>query len=89
MTTDDELDLLREMHNIPVPREHMQSFRVDDSVRIAMTRRPFKKRYTGQWSEELFVESEKLYTIPTTYMVKDLVDEQIDGTFYHPQLQLV
>ena len=59
-----------------------------DSVRIAMTRRPFKKGYTGQWSEELFVVSEKLRTIPTTYRVKDLVDEQIDGTFYHQELQL-
>ena len=54
-----------------------------------MTRRPFKKGYTGQWSEELFVVSEKLRTIPTTYRVKDLVDEQIDGTFYHQELQLV
>ena len=33
--------------------------------------------------------SEKLRTIPTTYMVKDLVDEQIDGTCYHQELQLV
>ena len=60
-----------------------------DSVRIAMTRRPFKKGYTGQWSEELFVVSEKLRTIPTPYRVKDLVDEQIDGSLYHQELQLV
>ena len=32
--------------------------------------------------------SEKLRTIPTTYRVKDLVDEQIDR-FYHQELQLV
>ena len=38
---------------------------------------------------ELFVVSEKLCTIPTTYRVRDLVDEQIDGTFYHQELQLV
>ena len=89
VTTDDELDLLRDMHNIQIPREPKQSFRLGDSVRIAMTRRPFKKGYTGQWSEELFVVPEKLRTIPTTYMVKDLVDEQIDGTFYHHEFQLV
>ena len=40
-------------------------------------------------SEELFVVSEKLRTIPTTYRVKDLVDEQIYGIFYHQELQLV
>ena len=33
--------------------------------------------------------SEKLRTIPTTYRVKDLVNDQIDGTFYHQELQLV
>ena len=89
VTTGDELDLLRDMHNIPVPREPRHSFRVGDSVGRAMTRRPFKKGYIGQWSEELFVVSEKLRTIPTTYRVKDLVDEQIDGSFYHKELQLV
>ena len=62
---------------------------MDDSVRIALTKRPFKKRYTGQWSEELVVVSEKLRTIPPTYRVKGLVDEQIDGTFYHQELQLL
>ena len=54
-----------------------------------MTRRPFKNGSTGQWSEELFVASEKFRTIPTTYRVKDLVNEQIDGTFYYQELQLV
>ena len=58
VTSDDELDLLRDMHSIPVPREPNQSFRVGDSVRIAMTRIPFKKGSTGQWSDELFVVSE-------------------------------
>ena len=75
VTTDAELDILRDMHNIQVPREPKQSFQVGDSVRIAMTRRPFKKGYTGKWSEELFDVSEKFCTIPTTYSVKDLVDE--------------
>ena len=89
VTSEDELYLLRDMHNIPVPREPNQSFQVGDSVRIAMMRRPFNKGYTGQWSEELCVASEKLSTIPTTYRVKDLVDEQIDRTFYHQKLQLI
>ena len=87
--TDDELDLLGNMHNIQVPREPKQSLRVGDSARIAMTRKPFKKTYTCQWSEELFVVSEKLRTIPTTYRVRDLVDEQIGGIFYHQELQLL
>ena len=70
VTPDEELDLLRDMYNIPVPRKPKQSFRVGDSVRIAMTK-------------ELFVVSDKLRTIPTMYRVNDLVDEQIDGILYH------
>ena len=54
-----------------------------------MTRRPFKKGYTGQWSEVLFVVAEKLRTIPTTYRIKGMVDEPIDGTFYPQEFQLV
>ena len=84
-----KLDLLRDMHNIQDTREPKQSFREGDSVCMAMMREPFKKGYTGQWSEQLFVVSERLRTIPTTYRVKDLVDEQIDGTFYYQGLQLV
>ena len=89
VTTDNELDLLRDMHNISVPSDPDQSFRVGDRVRIAMTRRPCKIRYTEQWSEELFVVPQKLCIITTTYMVKDLVVEPIDGTFYHQKLQLI
>ena len=83
--TDDELDLLRDMHNILAPREPKQSFRVGDSVRVTMTKKTFKKEYTDQWSKELFVVAGKHRTIPTTYMV----DEPIHGTFYHQELHLV
>ena len=48
VTTNDELDLLRDMYNIPVPREPKKSFRVGDSVCITMTRRPLKNRI--HWS---------------------------------------
>ena len=89
VTTDEELELLRYMHNISVPREPKQSFRVGDIVRIAKTRRPFKKGYSSQWSEQLFVVAEKFLTNPTTYGVKDQGDELIDITVYHQKLQLV
>ena len=49
VTLDDEFDLM-DMYNIPVPRQPKQSFRVGDCICIAMTRRPFKKRHTGQKS---------------------------------------
>ena len=50
------------------------------NIRIAMTRKPFKKVFTGQWSDKLFVVAKKLRTIPTTYRLKDLVDKPIERT---------
>ena len=75
MKDDEEVDLIRNKHNIPVPREPKKPFRVDDIVRIAITRRLFRKAYICQWSEVLFVSEERLPAIPTMYRVNDLVDE--------------
>ena len=81
MKDDDELDLPRDMHNISVLREHKLPYRTGDSVCIAMTRRPLKGIH---WAMELFVMTDKLHMIPTTYRVKDMANELIDGTFYEP-----
>ena len=86
VTTNAKPKLLRDMHNIPVPRQPKQSFRVGDIVHMAMTKYSSRKKYIGQWSKELFVVAEKHRTIPTTYMVKDMDGEPIDGTLYHHKL---
>ena len=64
-------------------------FKIGDTVRIVMTRMPFKKGYTGHWSEEIFIVTEKVKSIPVTYKLKDLMDENIKGTFYPQELQIV
>jgi len=52
-------------------------------------RRPFRKGYIGNWSEEIFVVSDRMPTVPVTYQLKDLAGEDIKGSFYENELQLV
>ena len=86
VTKDDELLLLTNMYTIASPKSN-RSLKIGDSVRIVMTRRPFKKGYTAQWSEEIFKVIEKVKSSPITYRLQDLMNEEIDGTFYIQELQ--
>ena len=44
------------------------------------------KGYTPNWSEEVFVIKKVKNTVPQTYVINDLKDEEI-GTFYEKQLK--
>ena len=50
--------------------------------RISKYKNIFAKRYTPNWSEEVFVVSKIKNTFPWTYVVNDLGDEEITGSFY-------
>ena len=39
------------------------------------------------WSEEVFIISKIKNTVPWTYVVNDLIGEEIIGTFYEKELQ--
>ena len=88
VTADNE-DMVRERLYPPKPKTLRWKFNVGDKVRISMQRRPFKKGYVGNWSEELFVVGTRLPTSPVTYKLKDLVGDDIKGTFYTDELQFV
>ena len=47
----------------------------------------FAKRYTPNWSEEIFVISNITNTVPWTYVINDLNGEELVGTFYEKDLQ--
>ena len=44
------------------------------------------KSYTENWSEEFFVMKKIKNTVPWTYDISDLNDEEIVGTFYETVL---
>ena len=64
-------------------------FKVGDHVRISKYKNIFAKGYTPNWSEEVFVIKRNKNTVPWTYAIGDLNDEEITGTFYGKELQKI
>ena len=62
-------------------------FKVCDRVRISKVKNIFAKRHTPNWSREIFIINKINDTVPNTYNLKDLNDEEIIGSFYDRGLQ--
>ena len=62
-------------------------FKVGDRVRISKFKNIFAKGYTPNWSTEIFIVDKINDTVPYTYNLKDLNDEEIIGSFYDRELQ--
>ena len=62
-------------------------FKVGDRVRISKFKNIFAKEYTPNWSTEVFIVDKINDTVPYTYNLKDLNDEEIIGSFYDRELQ--
>ena len=71
-------------------RKNHHKFEMGDYVRISQYRGTFRKSYRDKnFTEEIFIVVDKLFTNPPMYRVKDLKGELIDGTFYESELQRV
>ena len=62
-------------------------FKVGDRVRISKFKNIFAKGYTSNWSSEIFIVDKINDTVPYTYNLKDLNDEEIIGSFYDKELE--
>ena len=67
--------------------EKRSRFKVGDRVRISKFKNIFAKGYTPNWSREIFIVNKINDTVPYTYNIKDLNDEEITGSFYDRELQ--
>ena len=67
--------------------EKRSRFKVGDRVRICKFKNIFAKGYTPNWSREIFIVNKINDTVPYTYNIKDLNDEEIIGSFYDRELQ--
>ena len=67
--------------------EKDSKFKVGDRVRISRYKNVFAKGYTPNWSSEIFIVDKINDTVPYTYNLKDLNDEEIIGSFYDKELQ--
>ena len=61
--------------------------KVGDRVKISKFKNIFAKGYTCNWSTEIFIVDKINDTVPYTYNLKDLNDEEIIGSFYDRELQ--
>ena len=62
-------------------------FKVGDRVRISKFKNILAKGYTPKWSKEIFIVNKINDTVPYTYNIKDLNNEEIIGSFYDRELQ--
>ena len=62
-------------------------FKVGDRVRISRYKNIFAKGYMPNWSKEIFIVDKINDTVPYTYNLKDLNDEEITGSSYDKELQ--
>ena len=62
-------------------------FKVGDRVRISKFKNTFAKGYTPNWSTEIFIINKINDTVPYTYNLKNLNNEEIIGSFYDRELQ--
>ena len=62
-------------------------YKVGDRVRIVKNKKTFEKGFTPSWTEELFTINKVKPTKPVTYTIEDTKGEEIQGTFYEPELQ--
>ena len=62
-------------------------FKVSDKFRISKFKNIFAKGYAPNWSSEIFIVDKVNDTVPYTYNLKDLNDEEIIGSFYDKELQ--
>ena len=56
-------------------------FRVGDHIRISKYKNIFAKGYAPNWSQEIFVVERIKNTVPWTYEISDLNEEEIVGSF--------
>ena len=61
-------------------------FKVGDHVRISKYKNTFAKGYTPNWSEEVFIIHKVKNTVPWTYVINNLNDEEIMEIFYKKEL---
>ena len=64
-----------------------KKFKVGDTVRISRMKGIFEHGFLPNWSEQVYKIDSINNSEPVTYVLKDLQDEIIEGSFYAEELQ--
>lgn len=91
ITEANQMDVWRDiyMNDYKEKEKRKNKFKVGDLIKISNEKLRFEKGYTARWSNENFKVSKVLPTNPTTYFLQDLKGEDINGSLYTEELQLV
>jgi hypothetical protein len=63
--------------------------KVGDYVRVSKNKHLFEKNYTPNYSHEVFRVDKVILREPIVYKLKDLMEEEISGIFYEPEVQKI
>ena len=69
--------------------KHTPKYKVGDYVRIPKWKSIFAKELAGNWTIEVFKIRKVQNTTPFTYLIEDLMGEDVTGAFYENELQHV
>ena len=75
--------------NVKRKRKVKYKFDINDQVRISKMKRKFEKGYLPNFSKEIFTISKQIPRDPPVYKLKDYDGEELEGTFYAEELQIV
>lgn len=84
-----ENGLLKTVYVKQGKRTKQSKFNEGDFVRISKHKTIFSKGYTPNWSAEIFKIEKVQNTKPQTYLLSDMKNRPIQGSFYTQELQLV
>ena len=62
-------------------------FKIANHVQISSYKNIFTKGYAPNWPEEVFIISKTKNTVPWSWVIMDIIGEEIVGTFYEKELQ--
>ena len=71
----------------PRKKKHKPKYKVGDIVRISRWKGTFEKGFAPNWSTEIFMVRKVFPTIPPMFQLEDMGGEEIEGSFYHEELQ--
>nr|DAC81388.1 TPA_asm: integrase [Parasteatoda house spider adintovirus] len=90
VTKENEKQVFNNLYqNLPNQKRYKCTFKIGEAVRISKSKMVFEKGYENNWSEEIFIINHCISRIPPVYKIKDLMGEEIKGTFYTQELQRV
>ena len=64
-------------------------FKIGDQVKMTLIRTAFQREYSARWTTEIFIITDRfIRQNQCLYKLKDWQGEEVEGTFYEPELQL-